>query len=159
MARCGALLLSIVLAAAAGASWAAGEPDLFTLHCNGRKLVWQDGERKPVVSDATVTIRIDRAARTLQLEGLVLGGRGELRESQGWFRGFFDWPVTREGQSYARMSVNLNRFTGEVSVASFRELPPGKVERPLLHYVGQCERRARRSADRTPTGASKEGLR
>lgn len=143
MARLWRLLLAVMLAWAA-VSPAADERTPFSLVCDGQKLHWQDGRAKPVMSLTRIGIVVDPHARTLRVEGLKVGSVTELSadlvESQEWLRGFPPVRVARNGRIFPRLSINVNRFTGEVSVASLPEAR-GRIERPLLHFVGQCERR------------------
>lgn len=145
MSRYRALILC-ALPAVAAASPAAKEPSAFMLACAGQKLLWRDGRPKPEISLTRVSIAVDPRAGTLRLEGLKIGSATDLSadlvESQEWLRGFLPVRVARNGRIFPRLSVNVNRFTGEVSVASLPEAR-GRVERPLLHFVGQCERNTR----------------
>lgn len=127
-------------------AWATALPAADTqqatqLNCNGRRLVWKSGQAKPEMADGWIRIVIDTEARTLALERLAVSGTGRLETSREWLRGYLDVSYERGGRLYPQVVVTLNRFTGEVSVDSRRRASARTGQRPLLHFVGQCERK------------------
>lgn len=149
MKRCQTLLLSMMLVLAA-AGHAADENAPFSLVCDGQKLLWQDSRVKPVISLGRIRIAVDPRARTLQLEGLSIGTGERLTAepilSHESLRGIFAVRVTRNGRTYPRLTLALNRLSGEVIVGSVPEATVQGGERTLLHFVGQCRREAQTSA-------------
>lgn len=149
MRRCQTLLFSMLLVLAA-AGYAADENRPFSLVCDGQKLLWQDNRPKPVISLGRIRIAVDPRNGTLQLEGLAIGaGKGLATEpilSHESLRGLFAVRVVRKGRVYPRLSLALNRLSGEVSIGSLPETGIQGGERTLLHFVGQCRREAQTSA-------------
>lgn len=134
------LLVGVILAWAAAGQ--AADPERRTvLDCNGRRLVWKSGQAKPEMADGWIRIAIDTQTQSLEVERLVVAGKGRLEISREWLRGYLEVPYERDGRLYPLVTVTLNRFTGEVSIASSRRTPSRTVQRPLLHFVGQCERK------------------
>lgn len=132
--------MALLLACSAASSTADAQTPQH-LDCNGRRLVWKPGKPKPEMADGWIRITVDTGAQTLEIDRLVVAGKGRLEISREWLRGYLDVPYERDGRLYPRVTVTLNRFTGELSIASLRRTHARAVERPLLHFVGQCERK------------------